>query len=731
MLLDGRNNGHGNGAAQADSSAKRIQENDPMREFSSSEYARTVAGVVGGAPPAVDLAAESRLIEALVALANEDLLGSAHDVSDGGIATALAESAFASDALSAEAAIESDQPAELALFGESGARAIVTAPETSLARLGEITAKCGVATRVIGRVTRGVFRLTHNGATVIRDNSASLRAIWAGAIERAVLGEHAQVLVTTTMIHLDDDHFHDHCGVCGVFGHPEAAKLAYLGLYALQHRGQESAGIVSSDGAALHLQKGMGLVQEVFTPSVLARLPGTSAVGHTRYSTAGDTTLLNAQPILIDCNKGQLALGHNGNLTNAGKCRRALEHRGAIFQTTSDTEAIVHLMARSPARNLQAALGDALNQVEGAYSLLVLTRDEMYAIRDPRGFRPLALGRLGDAWLVASETCAFDLLGAEYVRDVEPGELVRISKTGIESFHFAAEKPLQHCVFEHVYFARPDSLIFGRSVNRSREMLGRLLAREQPADADVVVPVPDSGVPAALGYAAESGLPFRMGLIRNHYVGRTFIEPQQAIRDFGVKLKLNPVRTLLEGKRVVLVDDSIVRGTTSRKIVRLVREAGATEVHMRISCPQTISPCYYGIDTPTREELLAADASRIRVRACRKNCRPELACGRSARTRSKRSANISKRTRSATFRSRACDKLWLTTLAASAPLATPAFIRRKTCNSRSLWPPRRGKNQLPWNRRPPAVDPDPASEKDLWIAPLGATKASEAHDARP
>jgi amidophosphoribosyltransferase len=413
---------------------------------------------------------------------------------------------------------------------------------------------------------------------------------------------------------LEDDRFHDHCGVCGVFGHPEASKLAYLGLYSLQHRGQESAGMVSSDTAALHLQKGMGLVQEIFQPSVLARLPGASAMGHTRYSTSGDTTLLNAQPILIDCNKGQLAVAHNGNLTNAGKCRRALEHRGSIFQTTSDTEVIVHLVARSAARNLQGALADALNQVEGAYSILVLTRDDLFAVRDPRGFRPLALGRLGDAWIVASETCAFDLIGAEYVREIEPGEMLRISRSGVESVHFAPVKQHQHCIFEHVYFARPDSLVFGRSVDQSREMFGRLLAREHPADADIVVPVPDSGVPAAIGYALESGLPFRMGLIRNHYVGRTFIEPQQSIRDFGVKLKLNPVRTLLEGKRVVLVDDSIVRGTTSRKIVRMMREAGATRIHVRISCPPTVSPCYYGVDTPTREELLAADASCIRPR---------------------------------------------------------------------------------------------------------------------
>jgi amidophosphoribosyltransferase len=408
---------------------------------------------------------------------------------------------------------------------------------------------------------------------------------------------------------LVDDHFHDECGVFGVYGHPEASKLAYLGLYALQHRGQESAGIISSDGADLHLHKAMGEVEEIFQPAVIARLPGNAAIGHTRYSTAGDTSVANAQPIVTDCNKGKLALGHNGNLTNATEWRRRLEHRGSIFQTTSDTEVIVHLVARSSARNLSGALGDALNQVEGAYSLLVLTPEELYAIRDPRGFRPLNLGRLGEAWLVASETCAFDLLGAQYVREVEPGEMLRISRSGVESIRFAPPKPHQYCIFEHVYFSRPDSFIFGRSVNQSREELGRLLAREHPANADVIVPVPDSGVPAAIGYAIESKIPFRMGLIRNHYIGRTFIEPSQAIRDFGVKLKLNPVRDLLAGQRVVLVDDSIVRGTTSRKIVRMVREAGAKEVHVRISCPPTISPCYYGVDTPTREELVASSHS--------------------------------------------------------------------------------------------------------------------------
>ena len=414
--------------------------------------------------------------------------------------------------------------------------------------------------------------------------------------------------------HLDDDHFHDECGVFGVFGNEEAAKLTYLGLYALQHRGQESAGIAATEGVQLRVEKGMGLVQELFTPDVIARLPGAAAIGHTRYSTAGDTTLMNAQPLVSDCNKGKLALAHNGNLTNALELRRNLEHKGSIFQTTSDTEVIVHLVARSRVGNLAGAIADALGQVEGAYSLLILTRDEIFAIRDPRGFRPLALGRLGDAWVVGSETCAFDLIGAEYIRDVEPGEMLRISKSGVESIHFAPEKQHQYCIFEHVYFARPDSVIFGRPVNPTRERLGRLLAREHPAIADMVVPVPDSGVPAAIGYASESGIPFRMGLIRNHYIGRTFIEPSQAIRDFGVRLKLNPVRRLLEGRRVVLVDDSIVRGTTSKKIVRMMREAGVAEVHMRISCPPTVSPCHYGIDTPTKLELIGAQKSIEQIR---------------------------------------------------------------------------------------------------------------------
>jgi len=411
-----------------------------------------------------------------------------------------------------------------------------------------------------------------------------------------------------------DDRFHDECGVFGVYGHPESANLTYLGLYALQHRGQESAGIVASTGTDLNMYKAMGEVEEIFQPNVLAKLKGPSAIGHTRYSTAGDKALLNAQPIMVDCGKGKIAVAHNGNLTNASEQRRRLEHRGSIFQTNSDTEVIVHLIARSQARNFSAALGDALNLVEGAYSLLVLTPEEMYAVRDPRGFRPLALGKIttvegSEAWAVASETCAFDLMNAEYVRDVEPGEMLRISRSGIESIRFSAPKPHQFCIFEHVYFSRPDSTVFGRSVNESRERLGRLLAREHPVEADMIVPIPDSGVPAAIGFSLESGIPFRMGLIRNHYIGRTFIEPSQAIRNFGVKLKLNPVRNLVAGKRVVLVDDSIVRGTTSRKLVRLMREAGAKEVHMRISCPPTISPCYYGVDTPTKEELIASSNS--------------------------------------------------------------------------------------------------------------------------
>ena len=414
------------------------------------------------------------------------------------------------------------------------------------------------------------------------------------------------------------DRFHDECGVFAIYGHPEAANLAYLGLYALQHRGQESAGICSSDGRRLHCVKKKGLVAEIFTEPVLQQLSGHMAIGHTRYSTSGQSDHLNAQPLFVECSKGQLAVAHNGNLTNAIDVRRELEMSGSIFQATSDTEVILHLMARSRERRLKHALRESLLRLEGAYSLALLAKDRLIIARDQRGFRPLAFGKLRHnghhAYVFASETCAFDLIGAEYIDDVQPGEMVLISDEGLVREPFAPALPLAHCVFEHVYFSRPDSIVFGRHVEDSREMLGRLLARESPVPADLVVPVPDSGVSAAIGYASESGLPFRMGLIRNHYVGRTFIEPKQSIRDFGVKLKLNPVSHLIAGQRVVLVDDSLVRGTTSRKIVRMMRQAGAKEIHLRISCPPTISPCYYGIDTPDRDELIAANNDLEKIR---------------------------------------------------------------------------------------------------------------------
>jgi len=402
------------------------------------------------------------------------------------------------------------------------------------------------------------------------------------------------------------DKFKDECGVFGIFGHPEAANMTYLGLYALQHRGQESAGIVSSERDKLHAVRGMGYVAEVFDTDALGKLPGNLSIGHVRYSTAGDSGLPNAQPFLIDCSHGQIAVCHNGNLVNAGELRDQLVSQGSIFQSSSDTEVVLHLYARSKAGSVEDAVVESVSQVQGAFSFLLLTRDKLIAVRDPHGFRPLAIGRLNDAYVVCSETCAMDLIGATFLRDVEPGEVVVISAEGMRSITPFPQGPLAHCVFEHVYFARPDSYVFGKSVNEVRTNLGRILAREQRVDADVVVPVPDSGVCAGMGYADEAGLPLRMGLIRNHYVGRTFIQPQSSIRHFGVKVKLNPVKSILEGKRVVLVDDSIVRGTTSRKIVKMVRAAGAKEVHMRISCPPTISPCFYGVDTPRRADLIAA-----------------------------------------------------------------------------------------------------------------------------
>ena len=417
------------------------------------------------------------------------------------------------------------------------------------------------------------------------------------------------------------DKFKDECGVVAVHNHPEASTVAYLGLHQLQHRGQESAGLVASDGGHMHVHKAMGEVADIFTEDVLAKLPGHLAIGHTRYSTSGDSAVLNAQPIVVDCNKGMIAVAHNGNLVNAYEIRSRLEAQGSIFQTSSDTEVIVHLIAQSRELSLPDAICEALRGLEGAFSLVLMTRHHVFAVRDPRGFRPLSMGRIPngfgserDSVVFASETCAFDLIGAAYERDVRPGEMVIVGPDGVSSRFFAAEMKQSSCIFEHVYFSRPDSVVFGRPVQASREAMGRQLAKESPADADIVVPVPDSGVTAALGYASESGLPFRFGLIRNHYVGRTFIEPEQRVRDFGVKLKLNPVRSILAGKRVVLIDDSIVRGTTSRKIVRLVRDAGAAAVHVRISCPPTISPCYYGVDTPVKSQLIAANKSVDEIR---------------------------------------------------------------------------------------------------------------------
>src|SRR3984957_13001624 len=415
------------------------------------------------------------------------------------------------------------------------------------------------------------------------------------------------------------DKLHEECGVAAIYGHPEASKLAYLSLYALQHRGQESAGISTSDGGLIHTRKSMGHVADIFTVPVLKELPGTLAIGHTRYSTTGDKVERNAKPFSVQCNKGLIATAHTGNITNARELRLDLEARGSIFQASSDTEVILHLIAHSSEKTLPGALRDALLQLEGAFSLVCLAEDRLIVARDPQGFRPLAMGQLEfsggtPAHVFASETCAFDLINAVYMGDVQPGEMVIVGPEGVTRERYAPQRQLSQCVFEHVYFSRPDSIVFGRPVQESRESLGMLLAREAPADADIVVPVPDSGNAAALGYSSESGLPYKQALIRNHYMGRTFIEPSQAIRDFGVKLKLNPIRHLLEGKRVILVDDSIVRGTTSRKIVRMVRQAGAREVHMRISCPPTISPCFYGVDTPNKNELIAANSTIEEIR---------------------------------------------------------------------------------------------------------------------
>ncbi len=411
------------------------------------------------------------------------------------------------------------------------------------------------------------------------------------------------------------DKFHDECAVFGVYGHEEAANLTYLGLYALQHRGQEASGIVAGDGEQFGVQKGMGLVADIFHKSVLAKLPGHMAIGHNRYSTSGGNDLKNVQPLTVNFALGNLALAHNGNLINAQMLRHELEAYGAIFQSTSDSEVIIHLIAHSRAGSFLSRVVDALSQVRGAFSVVLMTDNGLIAARDPYGLRPLCIGRLRNSWVVASETCAFDLLDAEYVREVEPGELIVISDQGIDSHHPFPKAAPAMCVFEYVYFARPDSRIFGAdAVYATRKALGRQLAQESWVPADVVIPVPDSGVPAALGYAEGAGVRFEAGLIRNHYVGRTFIEPEQSIRHFGVKVKLNAVPEVLDGKRVVVIDDSLVRGTTSRKIVKMIRQAGAKEIHMRISSPPIISPCFYGIDTPTKKELIASDHSIEEIR---------------------------------------------------------------------------------------------------------------------
>ncbi|MHB8380872.1 MAG: amidophosphoribosyltransferase [Candidatus Binataceae bacterium] len=410
------------------------------------------------------------------------------------------------------------------------------------------------------------------------------------------------------------DAFHDECGVFGVYGHPEAANLAYLGLYALQHRGQESAGIVSSNGKSLISHRGMGLVADIFNTDIISKLEGTSAIGHNRYSTTGSTSIKNCQPIVFEFSKGGMALAHNGNIVNFEELRERLEAGGTIFYSSSDSEIVIHLIAASRAPSLPEKLIEALTQVRGAYSLVLLTEKCLIAVRDPHGFRPLVLGRLNGATIVSSETCALDLVRAEYVREVEPGEMVIVDESGLRSYRPFAPAAPKRCIFEYVYFARPDSLLYGRNVYSVRKQQGRALARECPAEADLVVPVPDSGNAAALGYAEESKIPFEMALVRSHYVGRTFIEPRQSIRHFGVKVKFNPVAELLRGRRIVLIEDSLVRGTTLRKVIPMLRQAGAREVHMRIAAPPTTNSCFYGIDTPTREELLASSHSVEEIR---------------------------------------------------------------------------------------------------------------------
>jgi len=405
----------------------------------------------------------------------------------------------------------------------------------------------------------------------------------------------------------DNDHFHEECGVFGIFGHSDAAAHTALGLHALQHRGQEAAGIVSFDGQQFHAHRALGLVGDNFNSAeIIGKLKGHIAIGHNRYSTTGEASIRNVQPLFGDFSFGGLAIAHNGNLTNATTLRKHLIDMGCLFQSTSDTEVIVHLIALSKQTTVEDRLFDALSRIEGAYSLVALSNNMMIGVRDPLGVRPLVMGKLGDATLLASETCAFDIVGAEYVRDVEPGEIVLVTENGIRSLKPFAKKTKRFCIFEYVYFARPDSTSEGLNIYEARQRIGAQLAQESPVAADVVVPVPDSGIPSALGYAKESGIPFELGIIRNHYVGRTFIEPSDQVRHLGVKLKHNANPAMLRGKRVILVDDSIVRGTTSKKIVTMVREAGAKEVHMRIASPPTTHSCFYGVDTPTRDQLMAA-----------------------------------------------------------------------------------------------------------------------------
>jgi len=419
---------------------------------------------------------------------------------------------------------------------------------------------------------------------------------------------NAANLSPVTSIDDDDDHFHDECGVFGIYRHPDAAAHVALGLHALQHRGQEASGVVSYDGEQFHSHRALGLVGDNFnSEQVIRTLPGEMAIGHVRYATTGGTVLRNVQPLFADFKFGGLAIAHNGNLTNAYSLRMALVDRGCIFQSTSDTETFIHLIAVSMGTNVVERVTDALKQVEGAYSLVAMTQEKLIGVRDPKGVRPLVIGKIGDSWVLSSETCALDIIGAEFVRDVEPGELIVIDKTGLHSFKPFLATPSKFCIFEYIYFARPDSNVEGRNVYQIRKNIGAELARECGIEADVVVPVPDSGVPAAIGYAEQSGIPFELGIIRNHYVGRTFIEPTQQIRNLGVKLKHNANAQHLKDKRVILIDDSIVRGTTSVKIVDMVRQAGATEVHMCISSPPITHSCFYGIDTPNQEELMAAN----------------------------------------------------------------------------------------------------------------------------